>query len=293
MKFSIIIALAPWRDAEILQYIKKLDFPRKEFEVIVVKGLNVPDNRNRGVDRAKGEILIFLDDDAIIEPDFLRRVDNFFEKYKEVDILGGPQLTPKSDKFFAKINGYVLANQFACPGINKRYKKSRLNLNADSNYITGALMIIKKKIFEKLEFDRNIYPADDVYFINSAKKLGFKIATSPEIYIYHRRRPGIKSLVKQIYNYGKSRPRISPFKVLFSVPSLFLIYLILIWPLFLLSWMFIIPLLAYIALDIIFSSYESFKNKSFLSIFLLPIIFLIIHLSYGLGFIIGMLKRKK
>ena len=45
MRFSLIIPLAPDRDAPILESIKKLDYPRSEFHVVVVKGLNPSENR--------------------------------------------------------------------------------------------------------------------------------------------------------------------------------------------------------------------------------------------------------
>ena len=38
MRFSLIIPLAPERGAEILDSIKKLDYPKSEFHVIIIKG---------------------------------------------------------------------------------------------------------------------------------------------------------------------------------------------------------------------------------------------------------------
>ncbi|MEK6823635.1 MAG: glycosyltransferase [Nanoarchaeota archaeon] len=294
IKFSVIIPLAPWRSAEILDSLKKQDFPKKDYEIIIKKGTNVPENRNSGIKEAKGEIILFLDDDAIIESNFLTNVNRFFKKHPEIDILGGPQLTPSTDEFFARVTGYVLANNFACPGICKRYKKNKLNLNADSNYITGALMIVKRKVFDKLIFDPQIYPADDITFVEKAKKHEFKIATSPEIYIYHRRRAELKGLIKQIYDYAKVRIQ-APFKkisdILLVVPTLFWIYLIALIPLLFIHKLFIIPLLIYMGLTLIFSAYEATINKSFFSFFLLPLIFFVIHISYGAGFLYGMIKK--
>lgn len=294
LKFSVVIALAPWREAEILDSLKKQNFPKKDYEIIIKKGTNVPNNRNSGIKDAKGRIILFLDDDAIIDPNFLAKVDNFFKRYPGIDILGGAQLTPKSDGFFAKLNGYALANPFASPKINKRYRRTKLDLDADSSYITGALMIAKRKVFNKIKFDPGIYPADDVTFIDNAKKLGFKVAVSPEVYIYHRRRPTIKGLIEQIYGYAKVRIQ-APFKrisdVLFWAPSLFLIYLVALIPLLFIHKLFIIPLLAYIGLALLFSSYEAIVNRSFFSFFILPFLFLIIHLSYGCGFLASLLRK--
>lgn len=294
LKFSIVIALAPWRDAEILSSINNLDFPKESFEIIIEKGLNVPDNRNRGEGRAKAPIILFLDDDALIEPDFLRRVESFFEKYPKVDIVGGPQLTPGTDKFFARVSGYALEDLFGAAGASKRYKKSFLTLDADLKYITGALLIVRKRVFKKLRFDKNVYPADDVNFVTLAKKLRFKVGYSPEIAIYHRRRQNLSGLIKQIFGYGYARRAIIKETIktpTFMIPSLFLLYLVFLPFLIILNTYFIMPLVLYIFLAVLFSFYESAKNKEVLALPILPFIFFLIHVSYGFGVIVGIISK--
>lgn len=46
--------------------------------------------RNRGVETAKGDIIVFIDDDETVEPDFLTSVNNFFTQYKDASISSGP-----------------------------------------------------------------------------------------------------------------------------------------------------------------------------------------------------------
>ncbi|MDO8460314.1 MAG: glycosyltransferase [Nanoarchaeota archaeon] len=295
-KFSIVIALAPWRSAEILTHIKNMDYPSGKFEVIVIKGLNVPDNRNQGVKKSKGEIVVFLDDDAVIEKDFLKNLEKFFNSHPQIDIVGGPQLSPDDEPWFARISGYALEDIFGTFDVRKRYSKSVLNLNANSTYITGANFTVRKKVFDVLDFDLSLYPADDVHFINMAKKKGFKIAYNPEMVVYHRRRANLKGLAKQVFDYGKVRPQTDFVgriikKPFFLVPSFFLLYLVFLPTLLLISRLFLLPLLAYFALDVVFSAYESFKHKSLLALVLLPFIFFIIHVTYGAGVLIGLVRR--
>ena len=229
-KISIIIAVSPNRKAEILDSLKRLDYPKSKFHVIVVKGENPSENRNKGFERAQGEIIGFLDDDAILEPDFLKNVERFFEKYPWIDVVGGPQLTPKDDRGFAKISGYALTSKFGAAGTAERYRKGKLTLNADEKLITSANLFMKKHVMEKVKFDVNLFPGEDPKFIEDAKKAGFKVAYSPDFVIYHRRRPTPLKLIKQIFNYGKVRPqKESLFQTLkkpfFLIPGLFVVYL--------------------------------------------------------------------
>lgn len=299
MKFSIVIPVAPERNAEILESLKNLDYPKKEFHVIVIKGKNPSENRNKGAKKAKGEIIGFLDDDGILEKDFLKNVEGFFKKYPWIDIVGGPQLTPKNEKGFAKISGYALASKFGASGTANRYKKGELTLNADEKLITSANLFVKKQVMEKIKFDMKLFPGEDPKFIEDARKTGFKVAYSPDFVIYHRRRPTIGKLMKQIFNYGKVRPLKERFiktlkKPIFLIPSLFVIYLIISSVFLMLNiypYIFIIPLIIYLILNLLFSIFESIKNKDLKAVFILPLIFSIIHISYGTGMIYGWIKK--
>src|SRR3989344_3099506 len=144
MKFSIIIALAPERDCEVKESVNNLDFNKKDYEIIIEKGKNPSLNRNNGAKKAKGEILLFLDDDAYVDKELLKKGEEFFKKYPSVNIAGGIQLTPSNDKWFAKTSGYAIASFFGTQEMSRRYKKGKLNFDG-WNFITSALSFVKKK----------------------------------------------------------------------------------------------------------------------------------------------------
>jgi len=300
MRFSIIIPVAPYRSAEILESINRLDFPKKDYEIIVEEGRNASLNRNTGFEKSKGEIIVFLDDDGIIENDLLKKAEKFFREHEEIDMVGGPQLTPLNEKGFAKISGYALSSKFGGWSTSNRYEKKKLNLNADETSITTAIMFCKRKVFEKIKFDINLWPGEDPKFISDAKKENFKVAYSPDLIIYHRRRPTAKALIKQIFNYGRVCPLREKIvnilkKPFFLVPSLFILYILFLFEfaiLGIINYFFLIPLMIYLILDIeIFSVYEAVKNKDVKGIFILPFIFPMIHLSYGVGWFYGLWQK--
>jgi hypothetical protein len=73
---------------------------------------------------------------------------------------------------------------------------------------------------------------------------------------------------------------------------LFILYLVFLPLLLMITSLFFIPLSLYLVLNVIFSVYETSKNRELLGIFLIPIIFLTIHISYGVGFIYGFFKER-
>lgn len=316
LKFSLVIAVAPERNAEVISSLNKVNYPLNKTEIIIEKGKNPSDNRNKGFNRSRGEIIGFIDDDGAVEKDVLKNAEQFFLEHPEVDIVGGVQKTPLDEKGFAKISGYAFECIFGAWKMCNRYNCNIEVLNADETSITSAILFCRRKVLEKVSFDPKLFPGEDPKFISDAKKAGFKVALSPRLILYHRRRSSIKSLSKQIFNYGKVRPLKEDLRdtirmPFFFVPSLFILYLLslilIIIILLIKQYSFIsiidlivfqiiaIPFLLYILLSLSFSLYFCLRKKD-ISAFILPVLFLIIHLSYGTGMIYGyylkLFKRK-
>jgi len=297
VKFSLVIPVAPTRGAEILESIKEMDYPKKDFEVIVEKGLNPSENRNNGAEKSKGEFIIFLDDDAFIDKNYLTNVEKFLKKYPKIDIVGGPQLTPEHDGNFAKISGIALTSSFGAFKVNKRYQEGKINFEVDETVLTSANLLVKKNSFKKIGgFDLNLFPGEDPEFIQRAKKMKFKIAYNPEMKIFHKRRPNYNLFCKQFFKYGLVRPKVNKIlqqhKIIFLIPMLFSIYILFLPSVFLFSKFFILPFFLYIFMTIFFSAKDSFSNKNIFSFFLLPFLYFSIHLSYGIGMIVGYITIK-
>lgn len=317
VRFSLIIPVAPGREAEILSSIRRLDYPAADYEVVVVKGSNPSANRNLGADRARGDILVFLDDDASIPSDYLQRAEAVFAKYPAVDIVGGPQLTSKSDKPFSKISWYALSSFFGAWKVSHRYAVRKTRLNVDETAVSSANLLCRKAVLERIRFDTKLFPGEDPRFIADARKAGFKIAYSPMILLYHRRRPTMLRLVQQIFSYGKARPQKETVREtmkmpFFFVPSLFLLYLTMLGVLISLQprepdmapalrngfiglsvtgIMLFSPLMIYAISALFFAVYDAVKNRDYKAVLILPFIYPVIHLSYGLGMIWGYILK--
>lgn len=298
-KISVVIPVGPGRGVEIVDSLKKGKFPQKDYEIIIEEGLNPSVNRNRGIKKARADIIAILDDDAYTHPELLFNAYEFFLKYKDVDIVGGPQLSPRNQNFFARVSGYAITSFFGAYKMANRYNKGKLNLDADEKMLTSANMFLRKKVFNVIEgFDSRLYPGEDPEFLIRAKNNGIKIAYSPSLIIYHKRRPNLKSFLIQFYKYGKVRPITSKIigqgiSALFYMPTLFVLYLLFLIPLAFWSNIFVYPLFFYLALCVIFAFVDSVKNNSFFSFFVLPFLYPAIHISYGIGLISGLFDRNK
>lgn len=123
MKLSVIICTYN-RDKYIYNVLKSVaenDFPKQDYEIVLVdnncndsteaecrrfesdypevafrrceerrQGLSYA--RNCGIGAAEGEILLYVDDDATVNPQYLRSYHDFFQAHGDIDAAGGPIL---------------------------------------------------------------------------------------------------------------------------------------------------------------------------------------------------------
>lgn len=296
--FSVVIPVGPRRNVDVLESLKKLNYDKKKYEVIVKEGTNASLNRNNGVREAKGEVIFFLDDDAYVDENLFLNAEKFFNENPEVDIVGGPQLTPVTDGFFAKHCGYVLESFFATSKMRDRYRAGKIDFDGALK-LTSANCCVKKKVFEKLEgFSIDLFPGEDPEFFFRARKEGFKVVYNPDLVIYHKRRSNLFSFFKQFFLYGKvamskaKRKSTGSGGLLFFMPSLFVSYFIFLPILLFFNIWFILPFLLYFFLAVANSLYFAIKNKTFFGFFLMILLYFVVHISYGLGMIKYFIVRK-
>ena len=65
------------------------DFPQVNFCYVVEKNQGLSFARNRGIDEAKGEILVYVDDDAKVNDIYLKTIDDFFAISPNIFAVGG------------------------------------------------------------------------------------------------------------------------------------------------------------------------------------------------------------
>jgi len=246
MKLSVVIPIGEKRKMYVDETLENQDVAVKS---IVEIGPNPSANRNRGSRKAKTELVAFVNAHTILPRNWSKKVIDFFEKYPEIDIVGGPQLTDQDSSFFERVSGHALGSIFAMANLSQRYRPSDLNFDADEKHLTSANLICRKEVLDKIEFDENVWPGEDPKFILDAKERKFKVAYSPDIVVSHRRRDSLGGLWKQIFNYGYRRTKNLRGTVfgnpLFFVPSLFILYLLFLPTLVLFNKMLLIPLAAY------------------------------------------------
>lgn len=283
-----------------LDNLRQIDYPKDKMEIFSVSGFNPSGQRNAAAKIAKGEILYFLNSNAQSGIDIFRGAMDIFSKDETVAGVGGPDIIPKDSSFMQCLFDYAMGSYFAHWKMRARYSQIGDKRISDEKELILSNLAIRKDIYLKAKgFNETIYPNEENELITRIIKMGYKFIYNPELVVHRKRRSNIASFIRQFYRYGKGRSK-QVFvegtlkNLYFFMPSFLSIYIILL-PFLRKDPVIFIPLYIYMSLAMIDAIYISFKNRKLL-VFLLPFIYMTMHISYGAGMLSGifqkMIKRK-
>ncbi len=280
---------------------KSLDYPRDKVEIIVARGKQPSIQRNTALKEARGELIYFLDDDSVPEPDNLKRAVEHF-KDPSVKMLGGPNLCPADAPVLEQTFALVLGSLLAFGPSRARYTPvGALRQTSEKELILCNLMARKDAMLQLGGFDEQLYPNEENALMDALQKGGGKLLYDPQFIVHRRPRPSLRAFVKMLKTYGRGRAeqfRVNPTfgSVLNFVPPLFCVYLIftlvalVIWPAY--GKFLLLPLLLYVAVVIIQAAMLLRRGKIMHAVASIPLIILT-HLLYGYGFWRGLFTTLK
>ncbi len=312
-KVSIVIPAKSFNEnlKECLKYCLDLDYP--DFEILVLPDFPVElshaavrvmptgpvgpsEKRDLALEHCKGEILAFIDDDAYPTRDWLKNATRFFAD-PQVAAVGGPAVTPPADGLMEHTSGYVYSSPIVSGQFVYRYTPQRMREVDD--YPTCNLLI-RKSDFERIGgFDTKFWPGEDTFAcLRITKDLRKKIIYSPDVLIYHHRRPLFLPHLRQVWSYALHRgyfakrfPETS-LRFAYFLPSILVLGLIVGLLLSLLNPFIRVFYLAALAFYLFFVFLSSLKGKSAKMILVVFTGIILTHLCYGIGFLKGLFSRK-
>jgi glycosyltransferase involved in cell wall biosynthesis len=143
--------------------------------------------RNTGIKEARGDILVFFDDDAVASKDWLEKVIKIFSN-SEINIVVGRGL--------AKTNNMW---QFFAPHYDRGNKQIQLNGIWECDFA------VRKSVLNQVGvFDEQIgWGHEGNELADRCKKGGYDIWYQPSMVIYHDYATGIINYLKKQFLFGK------------------------------------------------------------------------------------------
>ncbi len=306
-----------------LDALLKQTYPKKRMEIIIADGMSTDETReviegvknnseisiimvdnpkriaptglNCALNEAKGDIIVRVDGHCEIEPDYVANCVAHLQTGK-ADGVGGPIQTI-GETGRAKAIAAAMSSTFGVGGSAFRTIDDR-EMYADTVAFPGyTRAIIEKAGAFNEELVRN---QDDEYNYR-IRKLGGKILLAPNIRSRYYSRSTFKSLWRQYFQYGFWKVRVlqlhpRQMSLRQFIPFVFvmsLIVLMMLSTVFTIGrWGLAIIIGSYLLANLTASLLTAIKTE--LSLLpLLSLSFAILHLSYGLGFLVGLVSFRK
>jgi succinoglycan biosynthesis protein ExoA len=282
---------------------KKLNYPADKLEIIVARGRQPSVQRNTALRAARGEIIYFLDDDSVPQPDNLRRaIDQF--RSPEVKMVGGPNLCPPDAPQLQQAFSMTMGTKLAFGPSAARYRSiGSPRESSEKELILCNLLARRDAMLELGGFNEKLYPNEENALMDELQKRGDKLIYDPDLIVHRHPRPTLKAFCKMLMTYGRGRAeqfRLHPTinSAANFVPPLFVVYLFavpfLAWrfpfPIFHVP-LFVLPLIAY-AFIVAFQALAVVGKKVSWTPAISTLIFLS-HILYGIGFWRGCFTKPK
>lgn len=164
-------------------------FPQVTLRYFVETNQGLSHARNRGIKESKGDLLVYVDDDATVNPEYLKTYADWFASHPETDAAGGPIIPhyetgsePKWMTYFIKrlLTGYL-------------YFGSKPGPFPGENYPGGGNAAYRSRVFEKVglynvELGRNgdsLGGGEEKDIFDKMKREGMQFVYLPDAILYH------------------------------------------------------------------------------------------------------------
>jgi glycosyltransferase involved in cell wall biosynthesis len=150
-----------------------------------------------GIEKAKGEVIAFIDSDCMAGHDWLEEIDAAHRS--DYNVVGGVVWNANGKDDFVAWAGYIAEFREFLPGLPKR----------EVIHIPTCNISYKRKVFQEYGFFQGeYYPQEDLVFNYNLWKHGERILLEPKIQIFHHHRSGLKDFLVHQTKIGQITSRV-------------------------------------------------------------------------------------
>ena len=153
--------------------------------------------RNYGIERSKGDYLIFFDSDCVIPPAYFAILSEELDR-TPLDCFGGPDSAHSSFTPTQKAINFAMTSFLTTGGI--RGGKVQMEKFVPRSFNMGY----SRKVYDTVGGFREMF-SEDIDMSTRIRQAGFNIGLIRPAYVYHKRRVDFRKFFRQVYVFGMSR----------------------------------------------------------------------------------------
>lgn len=254
----------------------------------------VPHALNIGIEKANGEVIIRLDSHCVYPSNY------FSVLVEQLFALGADNVgcvlktVPADDSGRAWAMAIASSNKF---GVGNSFRTGASHICEADTVPFGCF---RRELFDRIGlFDEDLVRNQDDEFNARIIRAGGKIFLLPQIEVTYTARSGFSKLMRMYFQYGLFKPLVNkkikvPATLRQFVPVLFVAGLFAGLPFSVffpvIRWIYLGCLALYFGIGFSIGLYQAVKHKKPALFFFLPLVFFLVHLSYGCGYWKGIWK---
>lgn len=188
----------------------KADYPQVVMREFVETNQGLSYARNRGIRESKGDILVYVDDDALVNKEYLQTYADFFATHPDIDAAGGP-IIPKYETAEPDWMSHFTKNLIT----GYKYNGNQIKEFAQNDFPGGGNAGYRASVFEKVglfnvDLGRkgdSLVGAEEKDIFDKMTSLGMRFFYLPTAILYHlipEKKLSKEYFDKLTYSIGKS-----------------------------------------------------------------------------------------
>jgi glycosyltransferase involved in cell wall biosynthesis len=275
------------------------DFSEKHHFVRVLDNSRkiTPCALNIGIKNSRGELILWMSAHNEYEKGYIEKCIQYIKEYNADAVGGIIKPVPRNKTLIGQAIALVISSRF---GVGNSLHKVGLDRPRWADTAFGVCY--KREVFQKVGlFNEKLTRGQDMEFGLRLNKKGIKTLLSPELVSYYYLRSSFRSFISHNFTNGRwvilpfNYSRFIPVSTRHLVPLVFVLSLLICVILAVSGHVFFKSMLgiiaaSYFAADLYFSSQIGRKSRKMILAPVIFFIFLLLHLSYGLGSLVGVVQ---
>jgi GT2 family glycosyltransferase len=207
-RYTVIIPMSRFRaDEPALVGLRETPPPAGGVQILVAEGRHPARQRNVAEGRARGDILVFFDNDCSIGSGYWKELETALAR-PEVEIVGGPALLRPQAAAWEEIFHALLTHTLIVGTVSSRYTPRGEFRPATQTDLILCNLAVRRSIFEKIgPLSTKLYPNEENEWLDRAHAAGVGAYYDPGLQVFRPQRatPGQMGLTLLRYGMGRTR----------------------------------------------------------------------------------------
>jgi len=254
--------------------------------------------RNLAIEREEeSDLIAYIDGHCIAEKNWLRNLSEVLLQ-SNVDMAGVGSIikSPPDESGLGRAIDRIFSTKLGAAGTSYIPKKELTVVHT-----VPFVLYRKKALFEVGLYDEEMRYGEDYSLNFKLRRAGYQLLVNPDAKVYYYKRKSVADFWSQMYNYGVTKAILgrrypNSLRSIHYLPSLSLVLLLTFGFLGIVvseaqyALGFIIT--AYFCLLLLTSIYFSIREKDWGYIISIPIAYIVEHIGYSVGFIVGLTQKR-